>query len=158
MISVKKLATVGAAAGLLLASAMPVLASHSDDLDITQKNKAYVKNGITATSNTGGNKIKAVDDVKGGKIKTGDATTGVEVINLLNSNEATVDACECFDDVTINQKNKAKVKNYVTADSNTGDNKIKAGDDVKWGKIKTGDAFTGVSVSNILNSNVATVN
>ena len=158
MISIKKLATVGAAAGLLAASALPVLAWGSDDLDITQKNKAYVKNDITATSNTGGNKIKANDDVKGGKIKTGDAFTGVDVTNVLNSNEATVDSCECFNDVTINQKNKAKVKNYVTADSNTGDNKIKAGDDVKWGKIKTGDAFTGVSVSNILNSNVATVN
>ena len=153
MISIKKLATVGVAAGLLAASALPVLANGDG---IEQENKGTkVKNDITATSNSGGNKIKAYDDVKGAKIKTGDATTIVEVLNKVNSNKL-IAPCECVDgEDGIEQENKwTKVKNYVTADSNTGDNKIKSSsDDVKWAKIKTGDAYTGVSISNYVNKN-----
>lgn len=158
MISKTKLVTAGAAVALFATSAIPVFASHSDDLLLKQKNWGYVKNNITATSNTGNNSIDAEDDIKGAKIKTGDAMTGVEVVNLVNSNDASVDSCGCFDDVTIRQKNGAKVKNYIDASSDTGNNSIDAeDDDVKWSRIRTGDALTGVSVASIVNSNVATV-
>lgn len=162
MISKTKLVTAGAAVALFATSAVPALAWggwSDDDLNVKQGNWAYVKNDVDASSNSGYNSIDAEDDdVKGSKIKTGDAMTGVDVVNLVNSNDADVDSCECFDDVTIKQKNGAMVKNYIDASSNTGYNSIDAEDDVKWSSIRTGDALTGVSVTSLVNSNVARVN
>jgi len=89
MISIKKLATVGAAAGLLLASAMPAFAWHwsDDDLVVSQGNTAIVNNNVGAVSNTG------LNGVGGGKfvmVKTGDAYSDAVVINTVNKNVAIV--------------------------------------------------------------------
>jgi hypothetical protein len=111
------------------------------------KNKAKVKNVTVVKADTGDNKIYAGDDVKGGKIKTGDATAYGEVTNVVNT---TASSCEC-DGFTL-VKNKAKVKNVTIVSADSGDNKIKAEDDVKGGKIKTGDAGAGAVVTNVVNT------
>jgi len=85
MISIKKLATVGAAAGLLAASALPVLAD--DELEVEQENKAYVRNDVDSEANTGKN------DIGGGRVvimRTGDAFSWPTVTNVVNKNVAVV--------------------------------------------------------------------
>ena len=174
MISIKKLATVGAAAGLLFGSAMPAFAGHwrsSDDLNINQTNGATVDNSVLANCNTanqtmgggGGHNALSTNGGGGGHrgsrdnlaIGTGDAETGVWVDNKVNKNIAKVDACECFDDVTINQTNGATVTNRVLANSNTGNQALGGGPNKA---IHTGNALTGVSVTNLVNKNVVVVN
>ena len=154
----KKLAITGAAAALLLSSAVPAFASHwwsDDDLNLRIRNWAYVKNDVDTNANTGFNAILAGDDVKGGKIRTGNAGATSIVTNDVNSNF--VDLCGClgdFDDATIKIKNGAKVKNYVDTSANTGFNAIGAEDDVKGGRILTGNAGATGVVENVVNTNV----
>lgn len=155
----KKLAVTGATAALLLSSAVPAFATHwwsDDDLSLRIRNRAYVKNDVDTTANTGYNKIKAYDDVEGGRIRTGDAWASSAVLNDVNTN--IVDLCGClgdFDDATIKIKNGAKVKNYVDTTANTGYNKIRSyDDDVEGGKINTGGAGAEGYVSNVVNTNV----
>ncbi len=149
----KKLAITGATAALLLSSAVPAFAD--DTLYLKIKNWAYVKNDVDTKANTGFNAILAGDDVKGGKIKTGSATAVSGVLNVVNSNS--VDLCNCldeFDDATIRIRNGAKVKNYVYTLANTGFNAIIAEDDVKGGRISTGNAGATGIVENVVNTNV----
>ena len=87
MISIKKLATVGAAGGLLLASAVPAFALFDDDLVIGQGNTAIVTNNVGANANTG------LNGVGGGKIVvvwTGGAQSQATVSNVVNKNVAIV--------------------------------------------------------------------
>ena len=175
MISIKKLAVAGASAGLLFGSAMPAFAGHwrsSDDLVINQTNNAAITNNVLANSNTGNQSAggggwsdSLSEDGDGGHgghhsrgnlaLGTGDAGTVVEVLNVANSNVAGVDGCGCFDDVTINQTNGATITNNVLANSNSGNQTLGGGSNKA---LFTGNAFTGVAVSNIVNSNVAVVN
>lgn len=158
MISVKKLATVGAAGGLLLASAMPVFASHWD-IKVEQSNKGKVENNVTTQANTGDNGNFAEDDVKYSDITTGDASATSDVRTKLNKNFAKVDNCECEDDVKVKQENKwGSVKNNVTTQANTGLNANVAGDDVKNSNITTGNATATSTVKSKVNKNVAIVN
>lgn len=176
MISTKKLATVGAAAALFATTAIPAFATgghhwSSDDLVINQTNTANITNRVLANSNTGnqsaggyggsGSLSEDGDGYHGHRSRgnlalgTGDAATVVEVVNIANSNVADVDGCGCFDDVTINQNNTANVTNGVLANSNSGNQTLGGGSNKA---IWTGDAFTGVAVANVVNSNVAVVN
>lgn len=171
MISIKKLATVGASAGLLFGSAMPAFAGHwrsDDDLNITQSNTANITNRVFANSNTGNQSVGGnggSHSLGGGgghhgsrgnlAVRTGDAETGVLVGNIANSNDADVDGCGCFDDVTINQSNNANINNLVLANSNSGNQTLGGGSNKAIG---TGNAYTGVAVANVVNSNVAVVN
>ena len=153
----KKLAVTGTAAALLLSSAVPAFAGHwsNDDLSLRIKNWAYVKNNVNTEANTGNNKIKASDNVEGGKIKTGNAEALSDVYNEVNNNF--VSLCDClgdFDDATIKVKNGAKVKNYVYTSANTGHNQIRSHDEVNGGRIRTGDAGAAGFVSNVVNTNV----
>lgn len=158
MISTKKLATVGAAAALFASSAMPALAWHwsDDDLNITQKNYADVTNTVAQNANTG-NQVDGLFSGHNKAIGTGAAANGAIVTNVLNSNKAKVDSCDCFDDVTIKQKNSATVTNTVVQNANTGNQTsgLFAGGNKA---IFTGDAANGAVVTNVVNSNVAKVN
>ena len=144
MISTKKLATIGAAAALFAATAVPAFAFGGGG----QLNFAEILNGVVAGSNTGGNIIEGeVED--GSSVKTGDAGTLVGVTNVANKN-VNVSGCGCRSF----QMNSAGVLNEVLAGSNTGGNII--GGEVEDGSsVKTGDATTGVVVANVVNKNVS---
>lgn len=145
---------------------------------VSQKNDADVKNDINVSSNTGNN--SASKNTGGNSsIDTGDSKTVVDVKNELNSNVLNVDNCNCDTDALIKvanngyesdnsanlelsnktvvaQENNADVKNKINADSSTGDNELNkntGGDN----SITTGNAWTGVQVSNEANSNWANV-
>ncbi len=164
MISTKKLATIGAAAALFATTAMPAFAYHRSGVNLDQSNSAFVMNNVDANSNTGDNTLRG-----SGRIRTGDAATVVDVTNLVNSNDATVNTCGCRGKVDVDQTNRAFVMNNVDANSNTGDNSVRGsrhhhdseyssfGGGYGSSSIKTGDAFTGASVTNLVNSNVAVV-
>ncbi|KKS12729.1 MAG: hypothetical protein UU67_C0043G0003 [Candidatus Daviesbacteria bacterium GW2011_GWB1_41_5] len=151
MISIKKLATVGAAGGLLLASAVPAFALFDDDLVIGQGNTAIVTNNVGANANTG------LNGVGGGKfvmVKTGDALAIAGASTTANKNVAVVAGCNCFDDVTVGQGNTAIVTNNVGANANTGLNGVGGG---KIVVVWTGGAQSQATVSNVVNKNVAIV-
>ena len=162
MISIKKVATLSAAAGMLAMSAMPAFAGFwfsNDELVIKQKNSGAVKNYIDTHVNTGKNSSgnETISTFGFGRFggwgghqssSTGDAAAVVEVNTGLNSNVAAVDACGCFDDVTIRQKNRGYVKNDIDTWVNTGKNSTGG---------NTGDALAGISVTTVVNDNVAIV-
>ncbi len=143
MISTKKLVTIGAAAAIFAATAVPAFAGRSHG---GQFNFAGIRNSVVAGSNTGNNNVGGEVD-HGAKTSTGDASTGVLVSNLANKN-VNVSSCGCKN----SQKNVALIGNDVVAGSNTGNNNV--GGEVE-GSISTGDATTGVVVSNIVNKNVS---
>ena len=60
------------------------------------------------------------------------------------------------DDLNINQSNYANIQNRVLANSNTGNQTLGGGGSTNRAKW-TGNAFTGVAVANMVNSNVAVV-
>ena len=142
MISIKRLATVGAAAGLLLASAVPAFANFDGS---GQLNFARVWNNVTASSNTGGNSVNGSSD--NNTVWTGNAGTLVGVSTVANKNVSV--GCGCVDF----QLNSARVGNRVTASSNSGYNSINGSSDDNF--IWTGDAGTGVAVSTVVNKNVS---
>jgi hypothetical protein len=154
MISVKKLATVGAAGGLLLASTMPAFAfggHHGGGSSLEQENKnTNVTNTVSASSNTGNNTSSGGHHWWGGgnSITTGDASTYVDVLNKVNKNKVELPSCRCFKKVEQENKN-TNVTNTVSASSNTGYNTGK--------NITTGAASTGVIVTNVVNKNIVKV-
>lgn len=140
----KKLIAGAAGAGLVLTMAGAALAWDGTFV----LNKAKVKNFTLTVANSGMNTISADDDVKGGKIKTGDAFAYGEVNNVVNT--TSVEGCGCDDTTVIN---KAKVKNTTLTFANTGMNSISAGDDVRYGgRIRTGGAEAGSVVTNVVNT------
>lgn len=60
---------------------------------VNQSNSADVNNNVNATSDTGGNSIN--DGVGGGSIKTGNATSNVNINNQFNTNKADVNCKNC---------------------------------------------------------------
>ncbi len=169
MISIKKLATVGAAASILAFSAAPALASDGSGAEIIQKNSdTTVTTTIDASSNSGSNQIKAIgtdgcgcspSDASNSSIETGSATTTVKVKNNVNKN--LVDAsCGCLSDSSaeVIQKNKKTTVTTIVDDAkaNSGKNKIKAidGGNASGSEITSGNAKTKVSVKNVVNKNI----
>lgn len=142
MISIKKVATIGAAAAIFAATAVPAFAHSSSG----QFNLAKIWNNVSASSNTGSNSIVGGED--GSTILTGNAGTLVGVSNVANKN-VKVGSCGCGG----SQTNIAKIGNKVSASSNTGGNTIVNGEDGSG--IGTGDAGTAVVVSNVVNKNVS---
>lgn len=145
---------------------------------VTQTNEANIDNNVSANSNTGGNDANRNT---GGAVSvdTGDAKTLVGVSNTVNSNTADVDNCNCDMDADVlisgngdgsrnnanldmtnttqvAQTNDADIDNRVDANSNTGKNDANrnTGGDVE---VVTGNAWTGVWVDNLANSNWARV-
>lgn len=149
----KKLAVAGASAALLLTSVVPAFADYSG---LRIRNWANVDNHVNTTANTGYNKIKADDDVRGGRIRTGYAAAASVVSNDVNFNS--VDLCGClgdFDYAPLKIRNGARVENHVNTTANTGYNRIRAyDDDVEGGKIRTGGAGATGVVNNVVNTNV----
>lgn len=155
----------------------------SNDTVVSQTNDARVENRITSTSSSGGN---SASYNTGGEVlvKTGDATSNVDVQNLLNSNSAFVDCCdqgdldieisgngydsynkvkvddedhrEQYSGTNIFQNNYANVENDVESEAKTGANdaKYNTGGDVA---VITGDATSTVDVATAANANVAQV-
>ncbi|TSC88182.1 MAG: Uncharacterized protein G01um101416_205 [Microgenomates group bacterium Gr01-1014_16] len=147
------------------------------DTTVTQTNQASISNNIDADADTGKNDA---NQNTGGSVlvKTGDATTGVSVENVVNSNQASVDCCTAGDtdieisgngadtkndvklkndaDVSLYQTNEADIYNRVDADADTGKNDANqnTGGDVE---VRTGDASTWVGVSNTANANWAQI-
>lgn len=146
---------------------------------VSQDNSAKVVNAVNADAKTGKN--DANFNTNGDSvIVTGDATTNVDVSTKANKNVATVgggngssngssveiaengaysDNIVKLNDhsaVVLSQDNKAKIKNYVDAESATGKNdaNFNTGEEVA---IVTGDAKTDVDVENKVNFNAADV-
>ena len=177
MISIKKIATVGIAAGLLATSAMPAFANgrhhrgSDDDLTVAQSNSAFVGNLVVTRADTGDNYIGGGSNHSRGhrsggsnsKIVTGDASADALVTTEANSNSASVAGCGCFDDVSIAQSNEALVLNGVFTTADTGDNSISGGSNGghhgsrRANVIRTGDAMSVATVGTLVNSNVVVV-
>ena len=169
----KKIAITAAAAGVMLASAMPALGNggyyggRSNDLELKIENKdTTVNNRVLTVANTGLNQVNGGGNHYGnseslggdgyrsrgrGSINTGDAWASSDVYNQVNTN--TVDLCGClFDrrgDVKVEIKNQnTDVNNTVVTVANTGLNQVNGS-----GRIRTGDAWAMGVVTNIVNTN-----
>lgn len=167
--------------------------------DVTQQNQAAVNNNVAATSNTGGNTSGTPSDTQsnqatqsatleasgsantsannngsgGGSIGTGNATTGVNVVNALNSNIAgsgytfsiknlyadangNIDLTQLADGqllpsamvVVGSQSNNAIVVNLIYASANSGQNSV-----LGTGNVQTGNAYSSVNLLNFINTN-----
>lgn len=157
-----------------------VNANQNNSTSLGQSNYANVYNEVNAGSNSGGNSagLNTGGDVL---IHTGSASTFVEVSTAANANFATLgggsatagngssvlitgNGALSTNTVNLNQNsalvlsqgNYASVFNAVSGNSNTGNNSagLNTGGDVM---IHTGDAWTGVSVDNLVNFNSANV-
>jgi hypothetical protein len=151
--------------------------STENNTSVVQNNDAKVTNSISIVGDTGSNRL---NKNTGGMVRTitGDALSGVQVSNMLNSNSAEVGCCEGGDtevlvdgngaDTTNNarvrdsrntemfQINNSEVKNDVETELSTGDNtasKNTGGDVVTL----TGDAESVVMLETTGNSNTATM-
>jgi hypothetical protein len=143
---VKKIAAVAGAGALLLSVASPAFAD--DDLNI--RNRVRVRNNVTTQSNTGLNAILAADDVRGGRVRSGNAEAVATVATTANT--SSVDDRSGFDDTTV--RNRARVTNNVTTQSNSGLNSILAADDVRGGRVRSGNAVSDSMVTNVVNTTV----
>lgn len=155
---VKKIMATGAAAAIFLSAAVPAFAMGwmpfampQDEMNVTNKFTKVVQD-VYVKADTGDNFVagskempKPTFNMFGGgwnmwgkkgteaEIKTGDAyVSGVTV--GANVNSTSVDACGCFDDVTVYNK-FTKLYQDVTVKALTGDNKV-----LRDGEIRTGDA------------------
>lgn len=125
----------------------------NNDQSITGSNGTIV-NTINASSNTGSNWIKL-----GGKITTGDSGTSVNLQNLINTNSL---AGNLTGNQSISSSN-GSITNNVNASSSTGSNTIGVSGycwcfscSLCHNKISTGDAYTGVTITNGININEKT--
>lgn len=152
--------------------------NRNQDTTVVQTNNAYVKNNVTSTSSTGGNRA---NDNTGGDvtIATGNARTSVDLSTRVNLNHADVNTCDCEgdaeilisgngadsdntaklnsnNDTSVFQTNDAHIKNNVDADAKTGYNDANrnTGGDVT---VLTGHATTDVAIENNANANIASV-
>ncbi len=151
--------------------------SQNNTTNVTQNNTANVSNNVNVSQDTGNNEA---NKNTGGNVSidTGKASSNVTVNNTVNSNEADVNPCcpgnvtvkvsgngvksdndvtvNAGNNVTVNQDNYAYIKNKVKVDQDTGNNEANknTGGDVS---VTTGDAKSGVWVSNAANANSAEV-
>ncbi len=150
----------------------------SNTSTVVQSNSANISNNVYANGSTGGN---TANDNTGGDVmvRTGDATTEVDVTTKANLNKAEIDSCECLvsadllisgngsgswnnadldlkNSAAIFQDNSAYINNNVYANSNSGNNNAKrnTGGDVA---VVTGNADADVSVKNAANVNLASI-
>lgn len=145
----KKLIGIAAGAGLVLTMTGAALAHRSDDL-LIKNTDTDVKNYVTTKADSGDNEIHGM--IVGGffsapKIRTGAALASTVLSNEVNTTVA--EGCGCFDDVTVKNRD-TYVKNMITTKADSGDNEIH-GKFVSGGKIYTGSATAGLSLSNIVN-------
>lgn len=143
-------------------------------IDVDNENTSYVKNDVTANSNTGYNTVNGSHrrhhngnglwgggwNGGGSSIVTGNASAvaGSETMTGGNDTEITI-PCDCLDGrkgskliIEVENKNKSAVKNYVTANANTGYNTVNGG-----GSITTGDADAMATSWTVTGSNVTVI-
>jgi hypothetical protein len=196
----KKIFSVATTFTLLLGSATPVLAdtitingngadannvvntTSTNTTTVQQTNEANVVNNVVVKTTTGGNELQKNT---GGDmmLKTGDATSQVNVSNTLNNNEATLNCCAQSNltvdvsgngvggdrekdpntvnvtqttNTTVVQDNVSNVKNMVSADAKTGGNEAEKNTGGNL-TVQTGDAESNVVVSTTANSNKVAV-
>lgn len=138
-------------------------------VNVTQKNKSLIVNGVVNLSNTGGNKTNGNT---GGEVttKTGTIKNITTIDNTSPSNDATLPDCLCQDgqtpvgvqgggsdpDLTVNQKNVTTVKqknetaiiNVVINVSNTGANVTNGNTGEGDLKTTTGDVTNKTNINN----------
>lgn len=160
---------------------LPELTAESNDADCCGgetniNNQAAVDNQIISQANSGQNTVVASTDAV---IESGDAQSTVNVVNVVNTNlinttvvnlvinvlgewlgewlgadewqvdGSTTGGCpDCIDDISIN--NQAIVENQITSLADSGGNSINA----TSGRIKTGNAYSAVSLFNFINTNI----
>ncbi|KKU10299.1 MAG: hypothetical protein UX13_C0015G0008 [Candidatus Woesebacteria bacterium GW2011_GWB1_45_5] len=143
---------------------------------IVSENVAIVVNNVSGQANTGQNQI--VSSGGEAEIETGNAKVAVNVYNLVNTNIVNSyfnyfeinnmgewsgsflgwnenqappqnQSCDgCTGDLSLG--NSAEVVNNVSSSANTGENSINGG----GAKIKTGNAYAGISIVNLVNTNI----
>ena len=159
----KKILAIVPAIALVIGFSSSLASAHmrsaSDpSLTVTSANDATVTNNVGSNSNTGYNFIK-VPVVRSRRttvstpasIGTGDAsaTSSSQTTAGSNSTDATAPTTG---KTTVSSYNSASVDNNVTADANSGYNKI-----IGNGSITTGNATSSSSSVTLLGSNVTTV-
>jgi uncharacterized repeat protein (TIGR01451 family) len=149
-------------------------------LDIYNQNTATVTNTVTTSVNTGGN--TASDNIGDADIVTGDAVSGVNIVNVVNQNlignnwlfaivnvfgqwsgdlivpgEGLLSGGDAHSvDVNITNENNANIDNTVTTSVNTGGNT--ASDNMGDVTIETGDAVAVTNVTEMVNTNIVASN
>ncbi|MBU2577724.1 hypothetical protein KKA69_02720 [Patescibacteria group bacterium] len=151
----------------------------SEEKIVVQDNSAFIKNVINSEANSGGNRV---DDNTGGDVSlfTGNAVTSVEISNMANLNQASIEDCDgcpsdelakisgngsmsensitkfSCDDIEVFQDNFAKLDNHVNAKAKSGYNDVNrnTGGDVI---VSTGAAGASISIDNLANANIASI-
>lgn len=164
---IKKVASVGAAAAVFLATASPAFATYnfpwwmmhrSEDTLTVDNRDTDVNVDVDVKADSGDNDVSGGSHSWGGwwmnmfgggsssELRTGDATVK-EVGVMTDTNYTAVEGCGCFDDVTVkNHDTDVDVDVDVTADS--GDNTLRG-----RGTLRTGAATVGmVGVSTFTNT------
>lgn len=147
--NIKRIAiTAVAAGGLMLGTALPAFALD----DLTINNFGRVRSRVATHANTGFNSINAGEDVDGGSVSSGAATSSADVVNSVNYTEV----CACPEDGVddVNITNDGRVRSSVRTRSNSGFNSINASDDVSNGSIVSGDASSTSIVWNDVNTTI----
>jgi len=142
----KKVASLLGAGALLfgmVGSAFAFDFHHFFGSDTRVRNYARVTNDVDVDADSGDNEIGG-KFVFGGRIRTGDATAGAEVLNDVNYTEL---GCGCDGDLS------ARVRNDVDVDADSGDNEVH-GMFVHGGSIRTGSALAGGLVTNLVNTTI----
>ena len=149
----------------------------------TMKNDVKMENNVTADANTGENRIDTASSSS--TIKTGTSHSIINILDIVNTNAVGAmfqklfinvlgnwtgsflgwdsfepqeggetlnfsnSPAECNCDTTLKTDNTAIIQNNVSAQADTGKNTIQS----ENGTIHTGNAYSGVSLINFINSN-----
>lgn len=168
----KYLAVIPVAAFAFSLVAGPAFASNhghghrnrGNDIEVKNRNSAHVVNDVEAKSNTGKN--DANRNRRSGRIDTGMADSLASASTTANDNLTRINPGRRTDDVEVYNSNRARVRNYVDAKSNTGYNDANNnGNRGRRGNrqggngiITTGKAVSTAQAVNMLNSNVTRIN
>lgn len=152
---------------------------NENQVEVVNVSDAYIHNEVKSVSNTGDN--MANKNTMGGMVQTGDASTGVAILNTANINTTMVDlgrngqggntagnsitGADSFNyadilnrnKVSVRNDNTAVVSNNVEAKSNTGGNMANKNTDGVGGMIQTGDAETSVLLDNKVNDSATSI-
>jgi hypothetical protein len=150
-----------------------------EEKTVVQDNSASIKNFINSEANSGGN--MASNNTGGDtSLLTGNAITSVEVSNMANLNQASIEDCDgcsndepvnisgngsssensvtklTCDDIAVFQDNYANLNNFINANAKTGYNDVNGntGGDVA---VSTGAAGASILVDNMANANIANI-
>jgi len=169
----KKLIVTGAAAGMLLTSAVGAFATFNfpwldpqTTADVSISNTGSVSNSVNTSANTGYNDQTAKGDVEWSSITTGAANAGANVMTQLNWNQFD---CGCvlglggFDNLDFSLSNNGSVSNAVNTSANSGYNTQSAtghggwwfgGAEVEHSSMTTGAAGASSVVQSVVNTNM----